>query len=175
MSSNGFSRLGSITDQREGFRGVLLSYRARMMLTRTFAGSSGAPTDNRVRSHSARRTHYFASCGTPSQADVTESGAGEGAIRAELASSLVEAESVGHRGRFPAAGDPELGEDARHVEAGGRCCAAVVDLPVRPAAAAPAKGASAASTSASRRVSPSGAAAGRASGSTTGLTGGLRR
>ena len=48
---------------------------------------------------------------------------------------LVEAESVGDRGSFPAAGDPELGEDPRDMEAGGLGGdeQRLADLPVGPA------------------------------------------
>jgi hypothetical protein len=51
---------------------------------------SGSIPDAGARSHSGRRAHYFAADG-------------------EL--WLVEAEPVGDRGRFPATGDPQLGQD----------------------------------------------------------------
>ena len=56
-------------------------------------------------------------------------------LKAEADSWLVEVESVGNRGCLTAAGDPELGEDPRDVDAGGLGGneQRLADLPVRPA------------------------------------------
>src|SRR5215218_4524624 len=56
-------------------------------------------------------------------------------LQAEADSLLVEAEAVGNRGCLTAAGDPELGEDPRDVDAGGLRGneQRLADLPVRPA------------------------------------------
>jgi hypothetical protein len=67
--------------------------------------------------------------------DVTVTGAGGRAAKPETGSLLVEAEPVSNRGRLPATGRPQLGQDPRDVDAGGLGGdeQRLADLPVGPA------------------------------------------